>query len=111
MSTLTHHMTHSTSSVVPKTTKSEHKKADYVTIIGRIAAVLSVVMYVSYIAQIGNNLAGNPGTPWQPLAATFNCIFWAAYGILKPQKDWPIIVANVPGVFLALATVITTFIH
>ena len=97
--------------VATKATPKAAHKVDYVAIIGRIAAVLSVVMYVSYITQIMNNLGGNPGAPWQPLAAFFNCIFWAAYGFLKPKKDIPILVANIPGIFLALITFITTFIH
>ena len=68
-------------------------------------------MYVSYITQIANNLDGNPGAPWQPLAAFFNCVMWTLYGFLKPKKDWPIIVANVPGVVLALIAFITAFVH
>ncbi len=95
----------------PKSGEDKPKKVDCVAIVGRIAAVLSVIMYVSYVAQIANNLAGHPGTPWQPLAAFFNCSFWTAYGFMKPKKDIPIIVANVPGIVLALITVITTFIH
>ncbi len=84
---------------------------DVVTIIGRIASVLSVIMYVSYIATISDNLAGHPGSFLQPLAAFFNCCMWTAYGSLKTKKDWPIIIANVPGIFLAATAVITTFIH
>ena len=95
--------------------KSTAKKSlvnqDVVAIIGRIASVLSVIMYVSYIATISDNLAGHPGNFLQPLAAFFNCCMWAAYGFLKTKKDWPIIVANVPGIFLAATAVITTFIH
>lgn len=109
MSTLVQHMHKKTT--LNATGTHEHKEIDYVAIIGRIAAVLSVVMYVSYITQIGNNLAGHPGTPWQPLAAFFNCVFWTLYGFLKPKKDIPILVANIPGIFLALITFITTFIH
>lgn len=85
-------------------------KADIVSIIGRIASVLSVIMYVSYVTQIMANLGGHPGSPWQPLAAFFNCTMWTAYGLLKPKKDWPIVVANVPGIFLAAATFITALI-
>lgn len=94
-----------------ETKPTERKQIDYVAIIGRVASVLSVIMYVSYITQISNNLAGHPGAPWQPLAAFFNCVMWSLYGFLKPKRDWPIIVANVPGIFLALITVITSFIH
>ena len=88
----------------------ERDEAQIVAVIGRIASVLSVIMYVSYITQISNNLAGHPGTPWQPLAAFFNCVMWTAYGVLKPKKDWPIIVANVPGIFLAAITFITSLV-
>lgn len=85
-------------------------ETDIVAIIGRIASVLSVIMYVSYITQIMNNLGGHPGTPWQPLAAFFNCVMWTAYGLLKPKKDWPIVVANVPGIFLAAITFATSLL-
>ncbi len=88
----------------------QRDEAQIVAVIGRIASVLSVIMYVSYITQISNNLAGHPGTPWQPLAAFFNCVMWTAYGVLKPKKDWPIIVANVPGIFLAAITFVTSLI-
>ena len=88
-----------------------HTNLDVVSIIGRIASALSVIMYVSYVTQIANNLAGHPGTPWQPLCAFFNCTMWTLYGALKPKKDWPIIVANLPGIILGLITFITSFIH
>ena len=78
-----------------------------IAIVGRIASVLSVCMYVSYIPQIMDNLAGHPGNPVQPLAAFFNCLFWAIYGLFKKERDWPIVVANVPGIFLAAAAFLT----
>ena len=68
-----------------------------IAIVGRIASVLSVCMYVSYIPQIMDNLAGHPGNPVQPLAAFFNCLFWTIYGLFKKERDWPIVVANVPN--------------
>ena len=86
-------------------------KHDYVAIIGRIASVLSVIMYVSYITQIANNLGGHAGSPWQPLAAFFNCTMWTLYGFLKPKKDIPIIVANIPGIFLGFIAFITAIVH
>ena len=91
--------------------KEQREKRDAIAIIGRIASVLSVIMYVSYITQIANNLDGNPGSPWQPLCAFFNCTMWTLYGFLKPKKDIPIIVANIPGIFLGLATFITAIVH
>ncbi len=91
--------------------QSKPKERDVVAIIGRVASALSVLMYVSYITQIANNLGGHPGSPWQPLCAFFNCAMWTAYGFLKPKKDIPIIVANIPGIILGLATFITAIIH
>ncbi len=82
-----------------------------ITIIGDVASVLSVIMYVSYVPQIMANLSGNPGVFWQPLAAFFNCCFWTIYGIGAKPRQWPIIIANVPGIFLAAITVVTCFIH
>lgn len=78
-----------------------------VTIIGRIASVMAVLMYVSYITQIIANLHGNKGEMLQPLVATINCILWSIYGFNMKPKDWPIIIANVPGIFLAGITFIT----
>lgn len=80
-----------------------------VRVIGYVASVLSVIMYVSYVPQIADNLAGHPGNPIQPFAAMLNCIMWSAYGLLKEHRDWPIVIANVPGVFLA-ATAFATAI-
>lgn len=80
-----------------------------VKIIGYIASAMSIVMYVSYIAQIYSNLHGMKGNFLQPLAAFFNCSVWSLYGFVKKPKEWPLIIANVPGVFLALTTVITSF--
>ncbi len=91
--------------------KPAHRTLAAVDIIGRIASVLSVIMYVSYITQIANNLDGHPGSPWQPLAAFFNCTMWTIYGVLKPKKDWPIIVANIPGIFLGATAFLTALIH
>lgn len=86
-------------------------KSKLITIIGYIASVLSVIMYVSYIPQIAANLSGHPAEVWQPLAAFVNCVFWTVYGFGCKPKQWPIVIANVPGIIFALATVITTFIH
>lgn len=88
-----------------------HDPQRIITVIGRIASVLSVIMYVSYIPQIANNLAGHPGTPWQPLAAFFNCTMWFIYGFFKKERDWPIVIANVPGIIFGAIAFVTAFIH
>lgn len=112
---MTHAATQPMTTGKPSTTngarKSRMTREEVIALVGRIASVLSVIMYVSYIGQISNNLAGHPGTPWQPLAAFFNCVMWTIYGFGKTKRDWPIVIANVPGIFLAAATFVTTFIH
>lgn len=95
---------------IPSQQKAEHT-TDWITIVGRVASLLSIIMYVSYIPQIISNVSGNPGVPWQPLAAMFNCILWSAYGFFKQKRDWPIVAANVPGIFLAGAAFFTSIIH
>lgn len=94
------------------TAEEKHeRKLRAVQKLGRVASVLSVLMYVSYIPQIANNLAGDPGSPIQPLVAMINCSFWTAYGFLEEPRDKPIIVANIPGIVLGLLTFLTAVIH
>ena len=57
---------------------------------GQIGSILSVMMYVSYIPQITNNLAGNKGSFIQPLVA--------------------IMIANAPGIIFGLVTAITALL-
>lgn len=72
----------------------------HVDMLGWIATATAVLMYVSYIDQIRLNLSGHPGSLLQPAAMMLNCALWVAYGICKPKRDWPIAVANCPGVVL-----------
>lgn len=78
--------------------------------LGSVAAVAAIVMYVSYIPQIIGNLHGNRGDYIQPLAAAINCILWVGYGLLKKERDWPIAIANFPGVIFGLMTFLTALI-
>lgn len=75
--------------------------------LGRIASVISIIMYVSYVLQIIDNINGQKSNPVQPLVAALNCVLWVSYGFLKPVKDWPVVIANLPGIFLGLMTAIT----
>ena len=52
-------------------------------VLGWIATCMSVAMYVAYIPQIMNNLAGNKGDFIQPLVAALNCSLWVYYGLFK----------------------------
>ncbi len=54
--------------------------------IGRIASIISVLMYVSYIAQIMSNLQGQKGNPIQPFVAALNATLWVIYGWINPVK-------------------------
>lgn len=68
----------------------------FVTILGWVATVTAVGMYVSYIPQIMNNLEGMKGNPIQPLVAAINCTLWVIYGLKR--RDYPIAAANAPGI-------------
>lgn len=78
--------------------------------LGSVAAVAAIVMYVSYIPQIIGNLHGNRGDYIQPLAAAINCMLWVGYGLLKKERDWPIAIANFPGVIFGLMAFLTALI-
>ena len=66
-------------------------------LLGWVGMVTSVLMYVFYFPQIQQNLAGNKGSFIQPFMAGINCTFWLGYGLFKKDRDWPIVIANSPG--------------
>lgn len=72
-----------------------------------VATTMSVMMYVSYIPQIADNLAGIKGKPIQPLVAAINCTLWVVYGLGKKQRDLALATANFPGIIFGLVTFIT----
>lgn len=82
-------------------------KEKTIALLGWAATVTAILMYFSYIDQIRLNLAGGKGSTLQPAATIANCVLWTVYGWCKPRKDWPIIVANVPGIVLGAAALIT----
>lgn len=71
-------------------------------LLGQVASVAAVLMYVFYVPQIMDNLNGHKGNPLQPFVAAFNCVLWVGYGFFKQKKDWPIIIANLPGILFGL---------
>ncbi|MET3535955.1 SemiSWEET family transporter [Chryseobacterium limigenitum] len=80
----------------------------FMKVLGWIATVTAMAMYFSYIPQIAHNLNGDKGDWLQPLVAAINCTLWVTYGyIKKPNSDWPIVVANSPGIFFGLFAFIT----
>ena len=78
-----------------------------IKILSVVATITAVCMYVAYIPQIQANLAGAKGSPWQPLAAAVNCTLWVAYGLWREKKDWPIVIANAPGIIFGGTAAIT----
>lgn len=87
------------------------KQAKRLKILSHAATILCIAMYISYVPEITANFTGNPVSPIQPLVASINACLWVTYGWSKPHKDWPVIIANLPGIFFGLITVITVYIH
>jgi len=79
----------------------------FLNILGWVATGTAMLMYVSYIPQITSNLQGMKGDFLQPFVAGINCTLWVGYGFLKSKKDWPIIVANMPGIIFGFTAAFT----
>ena len=58
-------------------------ESKFISWLGRIASIIAILMYVSYIAQIYNNLHGNYAAPLQPFVAGVNCTLWSIYAYFK----------------------------
>ena len=82
-------------------------KERFFTTLGWIGMVTSVLMYVFYIPQIENNLSGQKGTFIQPFMAAVNCTLWVGYGLFKEKRDWPLAIANTPGIIFGLIAAFT----
>ena len=76
-------------------------------ILGWVATCTAMLMYISYFPQIMNNLHGNKSGFLQPMVAAINCILWVCYGVLQEKRDWPIIIANTPGIIFGALAAIT----
>nr|WP_123905437.1 hypothetical protein [Sphingobium cloacae] len=64
-------------------------------------------MYMSYLDQIRLNLDGQKGSLVQPAATFINCALWVSYGFLRERRDWPIVIANAPGIMLGATAFFT----
>lgn len=98
---------------VPKESRKEvsQERIRFLKLLSKVAVVFCCLMYISYIPQITANLSGNPVPVLQPLCATVNATLWVTYGWLKTYKDWPVILANIPGVIFGVVTVVTVYVH
>lgn len=76
-------------------------------ILGFVATCTAMLMYISYFPQIINNLKGAKSGFLQPFVATINCTLWVCYGLLQKKKDWPIAIANFPGIVFGTLAAIT----
>jgi len=87
--------------------KTAMTKEKFFSSMGWAGMVTSILMYVFYFPQIQNNLAGHKGTFIQPFMAGINCTLWVAYGFFKNKRDWPIVIANLPGIFFGYVAAFT----
>lgn len=78
-----------------------------ITTLGWIASITAILMYVSYIPQIMNNLNGVKGSPIQPLVTAFNTLLWVIYALCKKDRDIPLALCNSFGVVFGLVTFFT----
>ena len=76
-------------------------------ILGWVATCTAMLMYSSYFPQIMNNLHGNKSGFLQPMVAAINCTLWVCYGVFQEKRDWPIIIANTPGIIFGALAAIT----
>nr|WP_293699262.1 SemiSWEET family transporter [uncultured Peptostreptococcus sp.] len=76
-------------------------------ILGWVATCTAMLMYISYFPQIMNNLHGNKSGFLQPMVAAINCSLWVCYGVFQEKRDWPIIIANTPGIIFGALAAIT----
>lgn len=81
----------------------------HIRLLAVVATLTAVGMYVAYIPQIQDNLAGHKGNPIQPLCAAVNCTLWVVYALSKKLRDWPVAIANMPGIVLGLVAFSTSF--
>lgn len=90
--------------------KEESRMSDkQMKTLGWVATFMSVMMYVSYVPQIMDNLSGHKGNFIQPLVAAVNCSLWVYYGLFK--RTWPsLAAANAPGIIFGFNYSIDGFV-
>jgi len=83
------------------------ENSKFFNILGWVAMAASIGMYVSYIPQISGNIHGHKGDFIQPFVAGINCTLWVLYGLLGEKRDWPIVIANSPGIIFGFTAAFT----
>lgn len=84
--------------------------AKFFPVLARAASIAAVLMYVFYFPQIIGNLNGHKGDWIQPLVAAMNCTLWLLYGLWRPKKDMPIVIANAPGIVFGGFAAVTALV-
>ena len=77
-------------------------------IIGSIASVLAIIMFLSLIEILISNVQGNSNILIQPLATSINGLFWSLYAY--GRKDWFLLVPNILALLLGAITAVSVFI-
>jgi hypothetical protein len=77
-------------------------------IIGSIASILAIVMFVSLIEVLLANLRGQTAIVIQPLATFLNGFFWSLYAY--GRRDWFLLGPNVLACVLGALTAGAAFI-
>jgi len=74
------------------------------SILGIIATITAIGMYVAYLPQIQMNPAGPKGV------ACVNGLLWVIYALFKKGRDWPVTISNAPGFILGGITFLTAIL-
>jgi len=80
------------------------------SILGIIATITAIGMYVAYLPQIQMNLAGQKGTPIQPAAGRAPRPVLGDLRPFKKGRDWPVTISNAPGFILGGITFLTAIL-
>lgn len=83
------------------------KNDRWIQAVGWAASTAAVLMYLTYIDQIRLNLQGHKGSTILPVATMINCTLWTVYAAARERRDWPMIVANIPGIVLSAVSLVT----
>ena len=75
--------------------------------LGWIATCTAMLMYVSYFPQIMNNLHGMKSGFLQPTGCGNKLFIMGDIWVSARKKDWPLMMANLPGVFFGAIAAIT----
>jgi uncharacterized membrane protein YfcA len=77
-------------------------------IIGIVAAVLGVLMFVSLLEILRSNIKGTSHIFIQPTFTAINGLLWTVYAYGK--KDWFLFAPNVLALILGTITAISVFV-